>query len=66
MTTRSNNGTGPKVAVRFEASMSYFMMAPGDTIGDLAGHLARLSEQRGATPLTIALTFPRAPKRILH
>jgi len=66
MTMRSNSGTATKVAVRFEESMSYFVLSPGDTVGDLASHLAILSERRGATPLTIALTFPRVAKPILH
>jgi hypothetical protein len=66
MPTRKSNESGPQVTVRFPESISYFMLSPGDTLGDLATQLAGLSEKRGATPQAIALTFPRPKKVILH
>jgi hypothetical protein len=66
MPMRKNEGAGTKVTVRFQDSISFFLLSPGDTVGDLASRLDRLSEQRGAKPLTIALTFPSAAKPVLH
>ena len=66
MPTRKNEGPGPQVIVRFPHSSVRFVMSAGDTVGDLAHRLAGLTEQGRAKPLSIALSFPRAAKPVLH
>jgi hypothetical protein len=66
MPMRKNEGPGPQVTVRFPDGRLCFVMSAGDTVGDLAGRLARHTEEGRAKPLSIDLTFPRTAKPVLH
>ena len=66
MPARSMQGGTTRVTVKFPDSLSWFLMSPGETVGDLASHLACLSERHGATPLTIDLTFSKAGQPAVH
>ena len=66
MPTRRHEGRQPQVTLRFQEDSLCFRMSVGDTVGDLACHLARVWEERGEKPLTIALSFPRVARPVLH
>ena len=66
MPGRRNEGRHPQVTLRFQEELLRFSLSAGDTLGDLACHLARLWEQRDEKPLSIDLTFPRLARPVLH